>query len=243
VPIEIVDRPSRPSRRGDGSRLAYPATLDDLRGVMARLPHGSLEGLASIELAEWRGEFHRLLRGVVAPSTCGMYAPDERCIRLFAYRLDPDVPNRRHVELYLRLAMLATLCHEVARHHERGWTPSVVVPYLEDAYPDDVAALYQWMIDRVGVVIPLELVAERSQHLLGASEAFQRMLAATGPATTDERLHVAFRLHYDHHLELALAVIDRVLATEPHHAEALADRAHVLRKLDRVPRGASHVAK
>lgn len=234
VPIEIVDRPSRPARRVDGSRLLYPATLDDLRGVMARLPPGALDGIAGIELAEWRGEFHRLLRGVVAPATCSMYVPDERCIRLFAYRVDTEVPNRGHVELYLRLAMLAALCHEVGRHHEHGWVRSVVVPYLEDAYPDDVAALRQCMIDRIGVAIPLDLVAQRSHHLLGASEALHRVLAASGPASTDERLHVAFRLYADHHLDLALAVIDHVLASEPQHAEALADRAQVLRKLDRV---------
>lgn len=121
IPIDVIDR---------GSHVHYPASIDDLRGVMERLPSGSLNGLGGIELCLTPLDPGRepdatldpfvgrlgteIVAGVYAPDVLGRYRANGARIELFAYVYDPETPERSILEMYLRLAMLATLVHELA---------------------------------------------------------------------------------------------------------------------------------
>jgi hypothetical protein len=124
VPIVVRDR---------GPFVHYPASPEDLRAVLARLPAGVVNGVAQIELLleedpEERAEgdvdpfVGRLTRekgaGIYASSTLGCYWSDNRVIQLFAYVYDPARQDRGIVDFYLRLKMLTTFVHELAHHED-----------------------------------------------------------------------------------------------------------------------------
>ena len=118
----------------------FPASPDDLRAVMRRLPRGVLDGLERIDLQlgsedqlEWphRGctcelapdplvgrPGGQLRPGVYSGHLLGRYHARGPRIRLFAYVYDPSVPDRELLEFELRLHMLETFIHEVAHHDD-----------------------------------------------------------------------------------------------------------------------------
>jgi hypothetical protein len=117
----------------DGGRyVRYPASPDDLRRLLARLPTGIADGLTRVELLpaddrERRDEtvdpFVRRLTIETAPGiwssfVLGWYGLDTRVIRLFGYVYDPERPDRGIVDLYFRLRMLTTFVHELAHHQD-----------------------------------------------------------------------------------------------------------------------------
>jgi hypothetical protein len=129
VPIEIRDA---------GPFIHYPASIEDLRAVMARLPPGAFDGIAGIVLqlperdepddgTDARSEVYDpylgRLRGEVVPgvyggSLLGTYDPAGAIITLHAYVYDPAIRDRQIVEIWLRLRMLATFMHELGHHEE-----------------------------------------------------------------------------------------------------------------------------
>lgn len=131
IPIEVLDA---------GDRIHYPASADDLRGVMRRLPPGVIDGIAAIELGlgiefneeslsaadratadrdPWFGRAgYEILPGVHCGTLLGSYQPRRANVRLFAYVYEPDMPDRALWELFLKLQMLATFVHEVAHHDD-----------------------------------------------------------------------------------------------------------------------------
>jgi hypothetical protein len=212
-----------------GPFVHYPASIDDLRAVIARLPVGVINGITRIELslgrapAEHAGEEAdpvdpligragiEVVPGVYSSRVLGTYTLDGGRIRLFAYIYDPDRADRGVFELYLRLRQLATFMHELGHHqnestrvargrwradvhdeHEMyaeavqyAWTADVVVPYLEEAYPVEVAALRSWMIQHGGIALPLEVLAgdprttngiDGERLFFGVDGAFEQLL-------------------------------------------------------------------
>ncbi len=184
--------------------LHYPANPEDIRAVLHRLPPGVTSGLASLELTPawwWDAECGdrypgdpdpltgrlglELLPGIFCTPILGRYGPDTARIWLQGYVYAEDLPDRPLWELYLRLRMLQTLCHEVAHHWDwtarrgrgrwRGddrkrnedyaermtftWTRSAVLPYLRATYPEACRALAAWFREHGGVELPLELLA------------------------------------------------------------------------------------
>jgi hypothetical protein len=128
VPIRVVEC------RGP---LFYPASVDDIRGVLARLPPGSLDGLHSITLesgnlyvnAEGKGgvpdpilgrKSVELHPGIYAPVILGTYSRQSMKISIFPMLRRPGVEVPGEVQLALRLQMLGTLVHEIAHHHDRS---------------------------------------------------------------------------------------------------------------------------
>lgn len=65
---------------GNDPCVVFPATADDLRGVMARLPEGSLNGLSLILLDVWDGDYLGHSKGVRGPETLGTYSPDRKSV-------------------------------------------------------------------------------------------------------------------------------------------------------------------
>jgi tetratricopeptide (TPR) repeat protein len=156
--------------------------------------------------------------------------------------------------------VLGTLVHEVAHHHDftmrvaRGrwlhdskekseiyaeriqheWVQTYVVPYLEDAYPVEVAALGRWMLCHGGIALPLALLAGDVRStakgggiyvsaILGVPQAFGELAAAVarGDDPVATRLGFARDLHYVDRYGEALTVLESVLLADPSNAEAL----------------------
>jgi hypothetical protein len=129
VPILVCD---------EGPFVHFPATQDDIRGVLRLLPPGTLDGLSAIELELGAGDQdtqdeasgsaepdpfigrrgHELLSGVFAGDLLGYYSYDQARIHLFGYVYDNTAPYLDIWTIYLRLSMLSTLVHEVAHHHD-----------------------------------------------------------------------------------------------------------------------------
>ena len=252
-----------------GPYVHWPASAADLRGVMERLPEGSVTGIACIaqvlSAAEEDGEVDpfvgRLSTSIVAdvysPQILGDYDPNGGRIQIYAYVYDPAGPEREIVELYLRLTMLATFVHEVGHHvdfHNRfsrhraradrtdrredtakSWAQlrveDAVIPYLEHTYPREVANLRRWLIEHGGADLPLEMI-ERAGGMFDPFEMLLGDVIRQEPATKT-KIDFAFYLHYDFHFELALEILDGVLASEPDHIEAASWRSHVLGHLGR----------
>lgn len=128
LPIRVVD---------SGGPLFYPASVDDMREVLSRLPPGSLDGLHSVTLESGRLYVNKaseggdpdpilgrgsveLLAGIYAPVILGTYNRRSMKISVFAFVRAPGVEVGDVELIALRLRMLATLVHEVAHHHDRS---------------------------------------------------------------------------------------------------------------------------
>jgi hypothetical protein len=132
TPPELVE--VRVSDRG--GFVHFPASEDDVREVLCRLPRGVTDGLARIELrlgaltqeeqaeSTDRRDPHvgRLgverFPGAWSGRVLGRYGPDAAEIELFACVHDPAHPLRSAWEPLMRLDVLSTLAHEVAHHHD-----------------------------------------------------------------------------------------------------------------------------
>lgn len=134
TPVEAVD-----VRVVDtGACVHHTATPEDVREVLRRLPPGTLDGLASVELRlglhvqedgpppeedEAPDPFTGRLGverypGVYAGRVLGRYLPAHARIELYAHVYDPALPEREFWEALLRYDALRTLVHEAAHHHD-----------------------------------------------------------------------------------------------------------------------------
>ncbi len=176
--IEIV-RPETPP----GAQ--FPVLSSDLRAVLARLPPFALDGLARIEFTMPYVRQETCAVGVLSGPILGLYNSADAVIQLFGFWYESARPDRRIVETYLRLQMLATLVHEVAHHCdfmalvgrgrwvrtsrndretfaeavEYSWTREHVIPYLEETYADEIAELRAWLCEHGGVAVDLAMLA------------------------------------------------------------------------------------
>lgn len=130
IPIEVLDV---------HERIHFPASEEDIRTVLQRLPSSATDGIHSIRLELGKEEMqehfkgadhtpdpwfarlsHEFLPGIHGGAFWGTYNPANGDISLYAYVYDPAaLPMPRSLcELYLRLHLLSTLVHEVAHHHD-----------------------------------------------------------------------------------------------------------------------------
>ena len=119
-------------------QLFFPATLNGVKGVMAKLPSDYLNGASHIRL-ETGGDYIYASRpgndyvldpisnrksiaiepGVFAPVVLGIYSPGSGRIRLFAYALETKAIIPWRTDLFLKLQMLQTLVHEISHSHDK----------------------------------------------------------------------------------------------------------------------------
>jgi hypothetical protein len=130
-------------RVGSDPRSFVPASVDDIREVLRRLPRGATAGLREIRVQLGRlyvrehapdegydyvlDPFGRPSReiapGVYVPWILGKYDPDQNIIWLFSYAREPESKLDAPRELACKGLMLNTLVHEVAHHQD--WTTRV----------------------------------------------------------------------------------------------------------------------
>jgi tetratricopeptide (TPR) repeat protein len=132
IPIRVTDH---------GPFVHYPATVEELRQLLRRLPPGSADGLEGIELtlgretqrefAVEKGVLNReadphvgrigclFLPGVYAGYVGGVYFKRRGLVRLHAFVYDQGIQNVQVKETYLKLYFLSTLVHEIAHHDDK----------------------------------------------------------------------------------------------------------------------------
>ncbi len=213
------------------------------------------------------------LPGVWAGQILGTYRPTSGLIKLYAYVFDEnEVPLPGNLrDLYLRIQTLSTFVHEVAHHHdqlcrvgrgrwlaeryglvewyaekmEHEWMRKVVLPYLEEAFPNDVRELVEWVEHHGGIKLPLEFFAGDSRTTqkdggdiirFETSSAFESLVedVAKAPTLEASRLNFAWELHYADEYDHCLKALDGILAENPTFAAALVCKADTLVHLDRM---------
>ena len=122
----------------EGQYIHFPASKEDLLGVIRRLPHNVVAGIHSITLClgkeyqedkvdnsyqEIRDPFIARIctdeeGPVFTPPTLGTYYTGTCKIFIYAYVYDREELKLDIVESYLRLQMLSTLVHEIAHHED-----------------------------------------------------------------------------------------------------------------------------
>jgi tetratricopeptide (TPR) repeat protein len=183
----------------------------------------------------------------------GKYRADSAIIEVYAYVYAEGAPYSEWVPLYLRLCALTTLVHEIGHHddstarvargrwlgddpdkreiyadgREHAWTRSVVVPYLERAYPAERAALDAWLLRHGGLTLPLHDLLDdpptKRRLIFGVGGALKALCAAVARGEPEDVTHVemARELHYAERYAEARAILAGVLARVPEHAPAL----------------------
>ncbi|HEU4557020.1 MAG TPA: tetratricopeptide repeat protein [Longimicrobium sp.] len=135
TPVDSI----RVRSEGGGRYVHYPASADDVREVLRRLPRGVTDGLANVVLRlgkeaaeemEAKADFPserdpftgraggQRYPGVWSGRILGRYRAWATEIELYGYVFDPAHPDRDVWMPLLRLEALATLAHEVAHHHD-----------------------------------------------------------------------------------------------------------------------------
>ena len=130
LPIEVEKR---------SQYLHFPASEQDIRALLKRMPQGLIDGLDKITFT--LGEFeqrspeepyyaepekdpylgrlgHEVFGGIYRPSCLGTYFLNKNEIKLYGYVYDSAIDHRGLWDLYLRLHMLQTFIHELAHHYD-----------------------------------------------------------------------------------------------------------------------------
>jgi tetratricopeptide (TPR) repeat protein len=194
------------------------------------------------------GFYSGLIWGTYDSSTCR--------IDLFALVSDTSKPSQMPTTVYLKLQCLATFVHEIAHHadhtervargrwlaneteklehfadqRQQEWTQTYVVPYLEEAYSQDVAELLGWLEAHGRVRFTLgELTPDpRRAYVSNIHRAVADLV--TDVANKTGRMETIFRfavnLTISDMYERAQEVIDHILAEAPGHEVALELRAY-----------------
>jgi len=187
----------------------------------------------------------------------GTYQSSACRITLHAFVTDPVKPRPMPTIAYFKLQILSTFVHEISHHFDhtqriaRGrwlayednkvehfandrqheWTQACVVPYLEEVYPQDVAALLQWLEAHGKVRFSLgELISDpRRVYVSTVERAIENLLRdVVQEATPLERLfNFAVNLKIADRYERAQEVISRILVEVPDHDDALELRASI----------------
>jgi tetratricopeptide (TPR) repeat protein len=212
---------------------------------------------------------HERLPGAYGGLVLGVCFWDARLIQIYGFV--SANPLEKPWALYLRLHMLSTLVHEVAHHedHMKGWArdrwtgddehktewyaesrqllwvETVVIPYLEETYPTEVALLEDWMREHIGLVLPLRVLAgdariRAKKHgmyywrntLGGSDDAFEQCVRAidAGQDNTEARLELAVDLHRAEELDYAQNIITHILVEHPNHVPALIRKGWICRE-------------
>jgi hypothetical protein len=187
----------------------------------------------------------------------GTYQSSACRITLHAFVSDPAKPCLMPTTVYFKLQILSTFVHEVAHHFDhtrrtaRGrwlayeqekvehfadhrqheWTQTCVVPYLEEAYPQDVAELLQWLEVHGQIRFNLgELISDpRRVYVSTVERAVEELLKDVLQVThrVETLFNFAVNLSIADLYERAQEVIDRILVEAPDHEDALELRANI----------------
>lgn len=205
---------------------------------------------------------HEYLPGIYRPRSLGVYHRDDASIQIAAYVYDPKV---RHCEFWgvlLKCHMLSTLVHEIAHHcdatqrvargrwrmdnREKGetyaeelqkeWVDRSVVPYVQEAYPEQVQALLNWIETQAGVPVTLLQImgqwekAEDGNAMLHDPLGLEDFAFAidAGRDSAAVRLCFAEALYQADYLALTLELAEKILAEQPEHLQALRLKACTL---------------
>jgi hypothetical protein len=196
LPVRVMD---------EAPYVHHSVSPEDVREVLRRLPAGTVDGLAAVELslgsAEQRtrpdaggapdpctGRWgHRFTEGIWAGRVLGCYRPRRSTIEVYAHVVaDPDPREWPFWRWMLRFEALKTLVHEAAHHHD---TACRVARGRWHAAPGERAEVYARARAREwtrSVVLPF--LAERypeGHALLREHVAREEARAAAAP-TPDE---------------------------------------------------------
>ena len=212
------------------------------------------------------------LPGVYCGLILGVCFWDARRIQVYGFV--SAKPLEEPWAFYLRLHMLSTLVHEVAHHEDlmKGWArdrwtgddkhktewyaesrqllwvETVVIPYLQETYPVEVALLDDWMRKHIGLVLPLRILAGDARirakkhgkyywrNTFGSSaDAFEQFVRAidAGQDITEARLDLAIGLHRAEELDYAQEIIALILAEHPDHVPTLVQKGWICREQKR----------
>jgi tetratricopeptide (TPR) repeat protein len=254
-----------PSRALDGVGV-----IELSLGARAQRHRADRGGHGDVDPLTGRRGFERL-PGIFCGGTLGQYLRGPNRIRVFGFVSATRLSDAPHWELYLRLHMLATFLHEAGHHldltrsargrgsgetredgeiyaerHEYAWARRYAVPYLEHAYPDEVASLLAWIKEHGGCALPLGALAGtastvrggllRADAIFGGVPQAVEHLAEAVAAGEDRkatRLGFARELHYGERYALALGIVEQVHAQHPGDLEALTLEADLLEHLER----------
>jgi hypothetical protein len=127
---------------------------------------------------------------------------------------------------------------------EHTWTRTLVLPWLQRAYPKEARALRQWVAHRGGLPVGLEFFAgdarrtERngSEHLIFSTAGVFESWVGQLPycrSLDESRLTLAWELHDADDCHDCLTVLEALLAREPESIPALTCKAATLVRLKR----------
>jgi len=174
------------------------------------------------------------------------------------------------LRIYLKMQALKTLLHEVAHHRDstarvkRGrwladrtenleayankmeveWTLAVLVPYLEQACPEEVTMLLNWVEQHGGIKLPLSFLAADPQdgnsnqadpNAWTRTEAIEAWLAGFGKYQdqADSRFELAENFHLAGSFGECLQILEEILKVRPMEVLALLLKADTLVHLRR----------
>jgi len=189
------------------------------------------------------------LPGVYCGSCLGEYITLEQSIGLLGFIYDPALPDRTMWEAHLRFVALSNLMHELAHHvdyrenphveralwklrsehiaerDQECWTAEYVIPYLLEAYPDEIAIFLLWVEKHAGTSVTLtELIPEPSVHGNEISgHALVRDMArrvAAGASCADTRLLYLRFLDEREEVEQMLPLVEQYIREYPDREEA-----------------------
>jgi hypothetical protein len=118
------------------------------------------------------------------------------------------------------------------------WTRDYVVPYLEERYPDEVAALLGWVEEHGGLRMSLGMLAgdprttqgqDGERLFFSVNWAFESLFEAVlqGGRPPETHIEYARDLHYGRNHDEALAILARVLQDHPGETAAMTLRADI----------------
>jgi tetratricopeptide (TPR) repeat protein len=120
------------------------------------------------------------------------------------------------------------------------WLGGYIMPYLEKAYPKEIEKLRDWTKKNVGLVCPLEMLAGDPcavsedgarwiSSFFNTSSAFEEFVDAIlkGNDRDEARLEFADDIHMAEGYDMALSIINELLARQPQWAKALILKADI----------------
>lgn len=290
--IETTDPASIPIIVEDeGEFVHYPASPDDLRAVMRRLPCGVCGGLSKIVLCLGKGgttnnpdEFRNLepdpytkrLGGEIFPDVwAGRFRSDyddkKAEIHLLALVYPPRLRDREIWEVVLRMLSLDTFVKMIAYHSHytrrraRGrwidmeggktdsfaeqqaydWIHNIVIPYLEETYPEETKRIQDWIEHFGGIRLTLDYLAGDRRITQNYERTIFNIHNALSALADDAyeykdlaetRTEFADELHMMGDYENSMVVVEQVLTEWPDYIPACILKGEILVHLEQYER-------
>ena len=192
------------------------------------------------------------------PPVLGTYWTDTCKIYIYAFVYDEQEIQLKEVIPFLRLKMLGTFVHELAHHDdnmrrtgrgrwlginewkceeyaelkEKEWAVEIVLPYLLETYPEEYAALSNWIEKNGGVNFPLHILAGEAggreidglirivfSATSAVTELFRNYLR--GKSGYEAMIEFAHDIHIGDFYEECLISLNSILKEYPNDPKAL----------------------